>query len=166
MTTKERINWFDNLIYQERGVWYLQSGQRYQDGIIIHADGSVSGAVKDNPKADAKLKAKVKKYAELCASKLPLPQPDGGDCWHCCMITEEGQTLGDATKSDHIDQHIKEGYVVPSLVYKALQDHYNAPMAFYQAFEGTGWTQGRDFGQLAVKKAVYRYIMRRKGFAV
>ena len=151
MTTKERINWFDNLIYQERGVWYLKTGERYQDGIIIHADGSVSGAVK---------------YAELCASKLPLPQPDGGDCWHCCMITTEGETLGDATKSDHIDLHIKDGYVVPSLVYKALEAHYNAPMAFYQAFEGTGWTQGRDFGKRAVRKAVYRYILRRKGFAV
>jgi hypothetical protein len=62
---------------------------------------------------------------------------------------------------------MKEGYVIPSLVANALKQYYNAPMAFWQTFKDTGWGDGdRDFGKQAVTKAVYRYIMTRKGYAI
>jgi hypothetical protein len=134
--------------------------------MTIKANGTVVGGIADNPKADKKLKAKVKAYAQACADAIPLDNPSGGDCWYCAMVTEDKKTLGDAVKSDHIDQHIKEGYIVPSLVAHALKECYNAPAAFWQTFKDTGWTHDRDFGRQAVTRAVYRYIMKRKGYAL
>lgn len=178
VTTKDRMSRYlpdGRYLLQERGVWYLTLGGRcngtryaFADGMSVYPDGHVLNAGKDNPKADAKLKAKVKKYAELCASRVPLDKPSGGDCWYCGMQTTEGESLGDAIKdTDHLHSHMSEGYVVPSLVYNALSAHYNAPMAFWEAFKGTGWdSEDRDFGRMAVRKAVYRYILRRMGYAV
>lgn len=176
-TTKERINiglvHTDYMVWQERGVWYLgNNGYNktlvFADGMTIHEDGSVTGAGVDNPKADAKLKAKVRAYAKLCASKIPLDQPSGGDCWFCVLKTQTGQTMGDTAKDNsHFDHHIKEGYVVPALVHNALTQCYNAKMAFWQAFKDTGYPEDDlEFGRRAVEKAVYRYILKRYGYCV
>jgi len=170
-TTKERINWglpSGFSLSQDKGVWFLNS-KAFQDGITIAPNGDIKGAGEYNPGANNKLKRAVKQYAELCANAIPLDQPSSGDCWYCHMITTEGRTLGDAFKdSDHIDGHIEEGYIVPSLVYKALEENYNAPGAFWQAFKGTGYPEDSDmeFGRHAVKRAVYRYILKRKGLTV
>ena len=150
-TTKDRMNQYvSNRIWQEAGRWYLRhDGKQY-----LYADRVI--------------KAEVSKYAKLCADSVPLPQPAAGDCFYCHMQTTDGESLGDAVKDvHHLKSHMIEGYVVPSLVYNALKAHYNAPMALHQAFEDTGWTSdNRDFGKLAVRKAVYRYMLRRFGFAI
>jgi len=189
ITTKERINWAlagtGFLLTQDKGIWYLHKRGtdgswwdkqnrlcRYTDGIIIKADGTVEGGLTETPnriKADKALKAKVKKFAELCASRLPLDQPSGGDCWYCSMVDDKGVTWGDQAKdNDHLDKHMKGGYVVPSMVANALKQYYNAPAAFWDAFKGTGVPDDSDrsFGKRAVTKAVYRYIMTRKGYAI
>lgn len=189
LTTKERINWAlagtGKRLLQERGVWYIDreyyvgrgeyNGEklvpiRFQDGITIHADGSITGGLTETPnreKADKILKAKVKKFAQRCADSVPIDKPGMGDCWYCSMKSEDGKTWGDMGDNSHLDSHIKENYVVPSLVYNALKECYNANMAFWQAFKDTGWTSDdREFGKMAVKKAVYRYIMKRKGYAI
>ena len=167
-TTKERINWglpSGYRLTQDRGVWYLNE-EVFQDGITIRS-GEITNAGVSNPKADRKLKTAVRQYAKLCAEAIPLDQPDGGDCWYCSLVTEEGETLGDAIKdTDHIDHHIRDGYVVPSLVAQALKQHHNAPMAFWQTFKDTGWDGDRDFGRQATQRAVYRYILRRKGYSI
>lgn len=188
-TTKERLSLAlagtPFAICQDKGVWYIyKHGKdgywwdkknrqcRYTDGIILKADGTIEGGLTETPnreKADKALKAKVKKFAELCASRLPLDQPSGGDCWYCSMTDKDGKSWGDLSKdNDHIDRHMKEGYVVPSLVYNALKQYFNAPAAFWDAFKGTGVPEDSDrsFGKRAVKKAVYRYIMSRKGYSV
>ena len=187
MTTKERINTALNstnrIIITDKGVWYVARKDngycwdkqnwlcRFQDGIVIHADGKITGGLTETPnrqKADKILKAKVKKYAQRCADSVPLDKPNGGDCWLCSMVDDKGESWGDSSKdTSHIDSHIKENYVVPSLVFQALKAHYNAPMAFWEAFKDIGWTSdNRDFGKLAVKKSVYKFIMKRKGYVV
>jgi hypothetical protein len=85
------------------------------------------------------------------------------------MVDDKGVTWGDQAKdNDHLDKHMKGGYVVPSMVANALKQYYNAPAAFWDAFKGTGVPDDSDrsFGKRAVTKAVYRYIMTRKGYAI
>jgi hypothetical protein len=43
VTTKARINAATNAgIYQKRGLWYYSNGTPFQDGDIIHQDGSIA----------------------------------------------------------------------------------------------------------------------------
>lgn len=182
-TTKDRLNaYLPFRISQDKGVWYLLlDSQEYvfADNMTVKSNGKVTGAGKSNPKADKAFKAKVKKYAQLCANAVPLDKPGAGDCWYCCMTisegTDKGKPLGEAieqnkriTRSDdHITHHMTEGYIVPSLVARALELHYNAPMAFWEAFKDTGWkSEDRSFGKRAVSKAVYKYILRQFGYAI
>lgn len=118
-TTKERIG-YAVPVHQQRGQWFVTvRGKVYPfaDGMTIGKRGGVRGAGKA-PKAD-KWRDKVSAYADKFVERLmagKIPAPSGGDCWHCAMLTEGGQTLGDATGSDHIRQHVKESYFVPSML--------------------------------------------------
>ena len=187
-TTKERMNWAlassPFTIVQDKGIWFVHNKNngnwwdkanrkcRYQDGVVLHTDGTIEGGLTETPnreKADRILKTKVKKFAELCANRIPLDKPSSGDCWFCSMVDNKGVSWGDsAHDTDHLDQHMREGYVVPSMVYQALKQYYNAPMAMWETFKDTGVPDNsdREFGKRAVKKAVYRFIMTRKGYAV
>jgi len=166
-TTKERINMgIGNRLSQSKGVWYIDGDKRFADGMVIKANGTVKGAVKDNTKADIKFKAKVKAYAKLYADALPLDKPNDGDCLYCHMVTTEGQSLGDAFKSnDHIDSHIREKYIVPSLAYHALKESGNTDYILSLVFNNPDGVM-MDIARERVYKAVYKYILRRKGFAV
>ncbi|MFA5049291.1 MAG: hypothetical protein WC516_09770 [Patescibacteria group bacterium] len=172
MTTKDRLN--NNLprelyISQNKGIWYIKN-LRYKDGLTIKASGKILNYDKtSNDSKDNKLKAKIKAYAKLCSSKIPLDLPNGGDCWYCYMQTNDGKSLGDNFKDkEHLLSHIKENYIVPSLVYNALKERYNAPMAFSYAFKSEHDLSGYllDYGKQAVYKAVYKYILSRLGYAV
>lgn len=165
-TTKERINWMldGHRLSQSNGVWFIND-KRFQPGMIIKADGSIQGEAKDNPKADKQLKAKVKKYAQLCAANLPLDKPSNGDCWYCSMTTQDDQSLGDAVKSDHLDSHMEEEYIVPSLVFRALRESGNTDFILSLVFNNP---EGHmlDIAKERVYRSVYRYILKRKGYAI
>jgi len=164
-TTKERINMaIGNRLSQVNGVWYI-GDVRFADGIIIHANGKITGGIKDNPKQDKAIKAKVKKYAQLCADAVPLPIPNSGDCWMCLMQTQDKQTLGDVIKSDHIDSHLKEHYIVPSLVLNALKEAGNTDFILTLVFNNPNKVM-LDIAKQRVYTSVYRYILKRKGYAV
>jgi len=194
-TTKERMTsaiGYDRFnLYSKNGVWYIGNRKSltsviFKDGMVLKANGKIIGGIKETPKklkSDTKFKERVKKYAQKCADAVPLDQPSGGDCWYCYMQTDKSETLGDAFKdTSHLDEHMREGYVVPSLVYNALKQYYNAPAAMWETFKGSGWGEenqtttqnimmkmggfSRDFGKNAVRKSVYRYIMNRKGYGV
>lgn len=192
-TTKERINWElpeGYQLTQDKGVWYLASEtternpQTYSDcystiwpttrtvyhkfanGITIKANGEVEGYAQDNLKADKKLKAKVKAYSQLCADAIPLNKPSSGDCWHCHLVTQDGTSLGDAIKdTSHLDSHIKESYIVPSLVFHALKQSGNTDFILSLVFNNPDNAM-LDIARDRVKRSVYRYILRRKGYAV
>jgi hypothetical protein len=154
-------------MYQTSGVWYI-SGKRFSDGMVIHADGTMDGYIDDNPKADKKLKKRVKNYAKLYADNLPLDMPGTGDCWFCSMVTTKGDTLGDAVKdTDHLMSHIEEGYVVPSLAWNALIDAGYQPdrnIQFSLIFSDAG--RMKDYASETITKVVYRYIVKRLGYAI
>lgn len=166
VTTKARMNEYVEgfRIYQEDGAWYVvkrlvgETGAflgydwgnpiPYADGMVLHPDGTVSGA---GQMPDKKLKRQASRYATnyikaLVAGKVPAPGP--GDCWHCSMrvgagdiqtgtlhpdgsLTNQasvglgfsGKTLGEAGghPEDHIISHIEEKYYVPSLLVRAME---------------------------------------------
>jgi len=47
--------------------------------------------------------------------------PNNGDCWHCLFRDKQGKTMGELSSSDHLLQHLKEGYIHGSLIINALK---------------------------------------------
>ena len=150
VTTKERMNRYIPagwILSCASGVWYLgkhNAGHyRFADGITIHPDDTVTGAAPDTSAVDKVLKKDIAAYAKACAEAIPLPTPNGGDCWYCLMRTETGDTLGEATHdTSHLTGHMDDGYIVPALVWTALERAGYAPERNLQY---------QDPGQLAAK---------------
>jgi hypothetical protein len=178
VTTKDRIRAYLPApwsLISERGRWYITRGRYvwetkdatapchlFADGITLHASGKVTHAGKGNTKADDALKRRVAKYAALAAAALPLEKPSGGDCWHCYMVSQDGRALGDVSGAYHLREHMREGYVVPSLVYNALKEAGAGPAWYWEAF---GETPIRDYARKHVARCVRRYMLKRFGFA-
>ena len=132
-TTKERISTLlpdGYRIYAERGIWYVSTPEgrvTFADGLTIKASGKVAGAGSED--RDLKLRKAIHAYANAyarAAASGELEAPGGGDCWHCSMIVsngpEAGKPLGDATRDqDHLRDHMREGYFVPSLLVNAAK---------------------------------------------
>lgn len=134
LTTKERINWFlpDGFtLYQEKSVWYIS---RHNHGVFVFTDGIAirngevynDGSMLETFQIKQAIKA-IHKYVDGYIKALfngDVPAPSGGDCWHCYFQTENGESLGDATKNtEHILSHMEESYYVPSLLVNA--DKFN-----------------------------------------
>lgn len=125
VTTKDRLNGFSPArIYSENGIWYcnyMSKEYPYQDGIILHENGTVSNAGPD-PKDTQKLRKKVRQYAKEYIKALregKVSKPSNGDCWGCLMTTKDGKhPMGGA---DHIISHMEEKYYVPSLLVNAFE---------------------------------------------
>jgi len=143
MTTKERMNRALGTrpvkIGSDRGVWFIYQGWqnkicRYFDGITISEHGDIL-----NPRnealeerlaiAEGKMGKSIDRFMDgyfetMEADAMTLP--GGGDCWYCSMIVsngvDKGKPLGDANSSnDHLFEHIKERYYVPSLLWNAMR---------------------------------------------
>jgi|TARA_Y100000034_G_scaffold131097_1_gene191071 hypothetical protein len=122
-TTKERINRFldSGYIYQRNSEWYLTLGGEtsvFYDGMEIRNNKIVKIKEK-NISTGYHLKL-IKRYCDKLMRMDRFPEPSGGDCWHCAMRTKEGQTMGEISKSDHIINHLKTGYIHGSIIYNAL----------------------------------------------
>lgn len=182
VTTKARLNEFLPYglgISQERGIWYWSKFNSadythknlgiFSDGDTIGARGSLKLKAKNSDKETKKqsdFRKKVNNYAAVCAAALPIEQPSGGDCWHCGMVTEEGKPLGDAVKdTSHLTSHMEENYVVPSLVYHAMQEKGCGQAYFWYAFDTTKPLEANSFVRATVKRAVAKYILKRFGMA-
>ena len=164
-TTKARINDAGIRLSQDKGVWFIGNIQ-FQDNMVIHANGDVTGGIKNNPKADIKFKAKVKAYAKLYAENLPLDKPDNGDCWFCHMVTEDKQSLGDVFKdTEHLTSHMKEKYIVPSLAYNALKESNAGDLIMSLTFNNPE-KHMLGVAEKYVYRAVYKYILKRFGYAI
>ena len=174
-TTKDRMNEYGKSgyrIYSVRGVWYVgkdgswepDKAMPYKGGLTFHADGTVTGAG-ERSDADAikALRKAIRKYADLCAAAVPLPKPGHGDCWYCLMRTEDGKSLGDAVKDvEHLQSHIDEDYVVPSLVWSALVEAgYDPQRQIIHALAFGEPGNMADTARDAVKRSVVKYMVRR-----
>lgn len=152
VTTKERINRFlpnSWRVHSEKRVWHLGSGwvrdHVFEEGITIHlGDGTITG---EGKLPDAKLVKRIRQYSKDFAAALPVDQPNGGDCWGCCMFEKGG--MG---SPDHLISHIEEKYYVPSLLVLVLKAQGAGKAWYWAAFkqkEGTGFLhmlegRGRD----------------------
>jgi len=182
-TTKNYINRYlpsGYQLYSDRGVWWWGrvTDAGLQNKIAVFTDGDVILRGKLRPVArDAQAAVKavnvqreaIKKYAVLCAEGVPLPAPGAGDCFYCAMTTKDGASLGDVNKdTDHLSGHMEEGYVVPSLVARALTEAKVGKTLVRVAF-GLAWSDEngayRDLAQDAVRRAVRKFLCRRFGLS-
>lgn len=173
-TTKDRLNnylpsgWS---VSQRKGLWYWRNWDQddvlFTDGDYIKNGIVHSQATNGAEKNQKALRKQINTFATLAASKLPLPYPSGGDCWHCYFKGEDGKSMGDLFKDkDHLMSHMKEGYVVPSLVYTALKEAGNSDFVIGMAFNGGATPKGWEtLASERVKKAVNRFMRRRLGLA-
>lgn len=113
--------------------WEQRNRVAFYDGIIVDKDGY---AERPNKKQERKLakherevekmEGRIDRFVKLCIDKLKegLPMPSGGDCWYCCMVTTDTREgMGDAFGShSHLMEHMKEKYVVPSMLVNALRE--------------------------------------------
>lgn len=172
-TTKARLNEYLPQGYgisQHKGQWsWHRNGQDakpigpfpFTDGDKILPDGTLQPQ-RAGDTGEAKLRKSILKYAKLCADAIPLAHPGPGDCWHCHLQTQDGESLGDATKNtDHILSHIEEGYVVPSLCYHAAKEAGLTDLIIGAIFNEAGYLGG--IAKHRLKKAVANYIYRRLG---
>lgn len=179
-TTKSRLN--DYLkgfsLHQNKGQWfwskrnpdytgtddkpYWIQGGVFSDGDTIGPRGKLTTQAGANAvKESDRLTRSINGYAKLCSASVPLPLPGAGDCLYCQMSTDDGKSLGDATgDTEHLLSHIEEGYVVPSLVYRALKEHGCTDFIISITF-GDGKLAGMVHHH--VRRAVASYLKRRLG---
>ena len=167
-TTKDRINTFSRInVSQSKGVWSA-NGLPYADGITFFNDGTTTGQGVDH-KATIKQRNAVKAYAKkyvkaLAAGKVPAPSM--GDCWGCCMVSDDGQNpIGGA---DHIHSHIKENYFVPSLLNRC-KDRLSQVACWYIASKWQGSTESffyEDIALTQIESAIKHFCLKELGLPV
>lgn len=153
-TTKDRINTYANGIYisQVKGIWYVK-GYQFKDGMVVHPDGSITGAAKPNDKKIDKAKRDIDKFVALITENN-LPQPSSGDCWYCLMKTQDGENLGDAfDDNSHLQSHLKEKYLHGSLLVNAMKEagYSDRQIGFHYAMKYAD----------TFKKALRKYLRKR-----
>ena len=169
VTTKARMQEFAPVrVWSTKGTWYackVATGTHhlYADGMVLHADGTCSGAAPDDtPKVERALRKRIKTYAvgfveALYAGRVGLPS--GGDCFIC-----QARMPG----TGHLDAHMTESYYVPSLLQTALESRGASTYTLHSV----GTLMRGDVGVLApwvrreCEKALCHYIGRAFGLAV
>ena len=156
-TTKSRLNdYLPCYITQSKGIWYLGNGSLYYNGMELNSKGN---PVKPkNPKKTegkkSKLDKMVSKYIKGFVQDVNengLNDPNGGDCWHCCLKGSDGQNLGQLSSNyDHIINHIEESYFVPSLLWDAVQ-RYNQPQYIWSMMKTNSDIVGRELRSYFMK---------------
>lgn len=145
LTTKDRINRYSRAgISQKNNIWYVNVSADYsnpdkpvyfenpvtvfKDGVVITAKNKIKGgevATKKKEKAFEDQKKVIKTYCKTFIEDLfnnKVKKPGPGDCWYCLMVSGTNKAIGDVHQSsNHILDHIKENYFVPSLLFKALE---------------------------------------------
>lgn len=174
-TTKDRMNKYlphPFQIYREQNEWYLYGKTSvsfwndpnkfrnpFKDGMVITKNGRILKASSQKTiDRNKKLKIKIKEYVKLYTKKLPIPKPSTSDCLYCALKLDHDP--------DHIDWHIKEKYIVPSLAYNALLDSNCGPLFFEIMFNEKATDLQDSYFIHTIEKALYKYIAKRKGFVI
>jgi hypothetical protein len=179
VTTRERLNRYaPGHFFTKEGVLYVRafvhSGSDHvekevpvREGMVIMGTGRILDY--DEEAAEAWLQAYkaqktrvngyVRDYMAALADRLPAPS--GGDCWYCCMISQDGKPLGDHTDHSHIEDHISEGYYVPSLLVNALKERGVRPEVMGVWLDFDGDSIGCRPGDTLLVGALRRYLQRR-----
>lgn len=149
----------------------------FEDGIIVGKRGGLtlpSGGSKREAKRQLKLRKSVKKYCDdyiEALSKGEVPAPGLGDCMMCSFRDKDGVTMGDLGHHDHLLEHIKESYYVPSLLANAIkEDRCLAPIATMGlSYWWSGEERAKTFASFALqplKKSLRKYLHQRLDLAM
>jgi|SRR3990167_8606666 len=172
-TTKARINEYAPVyVSSTRGVWHIKpahdDGQVYSDGLAVSWAGEWIKkpdlkAQKRETKRITDLNKKIAKFGEKVKQAVindTIDRPSGGDCWYCAMTTQTGDTLGETIKDiDHLLEHMRESYIVPSLVYRAVKLHGSYAMydVLYNRQDST-FNDMREMLAGEIKRSVVKYL--------
>lgn len=176
-TTKDRMNGAAGVrLWADKGSWLVGSNGAgvavpYYDGITLPDCFSSKARAKAGAMQarEQKLRLSVRKFCAKLDKMQCLPEPGPGDCWLCCMRTAEGKTMGELgnSDSDHIRQHINEGYLHGSLIMNALAHAGYPNPAFIFQYEQSERRAGERLNKGGdVKRALRRYLYRKLGLAV
>lgn len=149
VTTKDRLNTFAPRgvsFSSNRGQWNVQFGnyvtgtsKPYADGMVIYPSSEGGWTTDPDTELDKALaeaeghNKTMRKAIDKYVKDFRFPQTRqqmtdaggidvGSDCWDCGMVLENGQSMGDWTKSDHLVSHMDEKYYVPSLAVNAVRE--------------------------------------------
>lgn len=134
-TTKNRINSFQSIciISQEKSIWTVKTttGEEslFYDGLKIKNNGHIVRPIKDDKKT-ARLLKQINAYCKKLSKLKTLPEPHGGDCFYCQMRDQENKPVDDTR---HLLSHLKEKYVMGSLIFNALEAAgYTFPVVIFK----------------------------------
>jgi len=125
--TINRIN--DNIlhsyIYRKKGIWYYRD-TRFFNGIKIQnktgkvLNESKAPKVKNTDKRKKRILKQIKAYTDKINKMKTLPNDDNmkGDCIYC-----QFNELNNTNKDD-LELHLKEKYVMKSLILRVLKEKY------------------------------------------
>lgn len=132
--------------------WVERNRVLFEDGMEINADGyaprpdpKLLERTKRDERRIARQKKQINKYVNAAVKALVtdgLPMPSSGDCWYCSMHTNVGTdgqrvtpgtgvTWGDMSDADHLKEHMRERYYVPSMFTNALREAGYQPAGIY-----------------------------------
>lgn len=172
LTTRDRLRTYgpvnvttkNNILYIG-GYNIVPETPIFYEGVKVGYDGRILSKIKTGEalrKKNAKIKKRVNDYIAVIVKKIErgaVSVPNGGDCWHCLMKSEDGKTMGDLSGSEHIIDHMREKYVVPSLIVNALLEagykHFQLPIILGikdDKITEVNWN---------LKNAIRRYLLKR-----
>lgn len=128
-TTRERLSRYSPVqVFTERGVaWVRANGKTipFEEGMVVDQNGkafNVKIKASAQDKSVRMVSKMVKKYIDgFCehVQKNGLENPGGGDCWLCLF---PNALQYDKDNPDHLFEHMKESYFVPSLLFNAMKE--------------------------------------------
>jgi hypothetical protein len=179
-TTSERLNNClpDYRFFSDRGVWKVSRdgvSVPFYDGMVLPdalVEDSARRIAEAKGESQRKLKDAIKKFvAKTLPTGKPIPKPDNGDCWYCLMFDREepvpegvsGYNGPAGTKparqrdSEHLRNHVMDGYMTGSLVVNAYRDAgYTDNQIGYVVY-------GFALDHKRVRRQVARYLNKRLG---
>lgn len=181
VTTKQRMNeytpaWF--AVWQNKGVWtyniHADEGNDrihglFRDGLVVHLDRSVHipEPQPDRPEVSRKALGKFAGKAARAFRDGTLPKPGPGDCWFCFLQDSSGSAMGDATgQHAHLAEHIREGYVVPSLVYRAVVEYGPGHFSGFDWENLHRWLNGQPYPVDRFATSIIKYTAQRVRAAI
>ena len=169
--------------------WDQRNRVPFYDGIVIDSEGYAARLRQDGPSPAKlrrheqkveKIKKDIDKYIEgyIKALVKGMPMPSSGDCWYCCMFDavpanddaqgafKRGKSIepGSTAGNDHLFDHFKERYYVPSLAVNALRDrgYKDIGVAIHLAMDPDTNTMGGPRAMTdTVRRDLRRYLRNR-----
>jgi hypothetical protein len=124
------------------------------------------------------MKKRINAFVKLAVEELHegMPMPSGGDCWHCCMfdaqpsvdLNQRGVTKRPPQdeNTEHLVNHMDEGYVVPSMLVNALRERGYKDVGIYihlgmNADTNTMGGEGARISEDSVRRDLRSYLTKR-----